>query len=743
MTRKNSAEPIPGEALERQVSHVLRAFPGAVVLEHAKLAGKDVDVYCTFTDTIHGTVRIAVECKDHARLLTRETIVRILSDYRPIIEQNKADRIMIVTRHGIVASAKDALDGKQYTHVTYDELLQSLFGPGSLIENMQQQFSTDLLSEYYVPVQCYDLDVGFISRNFDRVYNPFIEFARESPSWTFDRLVLEWTKLNSDDMQMCRLAKSYTERELEAMRQLRLRKTKTDLERLVVGWIEDNDIRQGLALLGSYGLGKSSFARRLANVCAQRYARGETDRIPFLIELRHFGSHQDISGLISHELVNRHSVRNGSFETFQLLNRSGRFLIILDGFDEMKQGMTHDSLVFNFNELNKLNVGRSKVILCGRPTLFSSEREQTTVLTGSLGMSDQTVQYIQIDIAPFDTDATISCLKRFAATRPEGEARLLVPKIRVVEKELSHNKDLCALLERPVHIPMLVTVLPRWEGNVTDLTRVAVFRTFINFTISREIQRQRKEFHEYYDIQSRRRFAAELAMLMISSGESRSIRYSDIPEKVIARYQRLGVSFEGTKRDLVRACFLERKPPDILFFPHKSFAEFLVAERITDELTLPSPNSDRLGVRVTDEVFSFIVEINPRSSWASLAKLPLQNSTVLRRLLRAVREGKVSDYPVNLEPLREAVGQSEVFAAWLAVLNDVPPLLAYSFIEHIVKQKHQQNPIAEQVINQLAYHSDDLVAVNAWRAAGIGFTKEFTKFLGKDRLARWHKYHWR
>lgn len=741
MPHKETPALNPGEALERQVSHAFRVLPGAVVSEHTQIAGKDVDVYCSVADPILGTIRIAVECKDHARPLTREDVVGVLSDYRPLLEQNKIDRVMLITRHGIVATAKDALDGKRFAHVTYDELLSSLFGPGCLVENMRQQFSVDLLSEYYVPVQCYEVDISQISRHFARVYNPFVEFAREGRFIGHKSLVAQWTKLNSEDAQLCQLAKSYTEKELEEVLRLRRRGNTTDLEELVVRWIEDETIPQGLALLGSYGLGKSSFARRLAYSWAEKYRRRETDRIPLLIELRQFGSHQDIGGLISHELVNRHSVRNGSFEAFQLLNRCGRFLIILDGFDEMKQGMTHDSLVFNFNELNKLNVGKSKVLLCGRPTVFSSESEQMSVLTGDRSLSDNSSQYIQIELAPFDREATIACLRRYAATRPAPEARVLVPRIADVETELGSNQELRSLLARPVHIPMLVTILPKWEGSVSDLTRASIYRTFIDIIILREIHRQRKEFHEYYDVSSRRKFASELAALMLSSGESRSVRYSDIPDQLVTPYRRHWLSAEATKRDLVRACFLERKPPDILFFPHKSFAEYLAAEQIAAELASPSPRSEALGVRILDEVFSFVVEIAPASCWSVIAKLPSQNARVLRRVLGAVRERFVGDHPLDLTPLADAVNNTDVFQAWLQARNDVPPMLAYAFVEHIVSIG-SRDAAATKLIHQLAYHPDDLVAVTAFRAAGRKMTDGFRQFLGEERLAKWQRFKW-
>jgi predicted NACHT family NTPase len=125
-----------------------------------------------------------------------------------------------------------------------------------------------------------------------------------------------------------------------------------ELEPLIDDWIANPDVQESIAILGSYGTGKSSFARKIAWSYARKFKSGETVRMPLLIELKEFGSHQDLRSLITGYLVNRHRVKNYSYELFRALNREGRFLVIFDGFDEMKLGMTLDALMFNFNEIN-------------------------------------------------------------------------------------------------------------------------------------------------------------------------------------------------------------------------------------------------------------------------------------------------------------------------------------------------------------------------------------------------------
>ncbi len=55
-----------------------------------------------------------------------------------------------------------------------------------------------------------------------------------------------------------------------------------------------------------------------------------------------------------------------AFEVFQEMNRRGKLLLILDGFDEMARQVDYQTVVDNFWELAKLVEEESKVILTSR-----------------------------------------------------------------------------------------------------------------------------------------------------------------------------------------------------------------------------------------------------------------------------------------------------------------------------------------------------------------------------------------
>ncbi|HJR07738.1 MAG TPA: NACHT domain-containing protein [Pyrinomonadaceae bacterium] len=736
-----------GNAFEQQVIDVLRLLPNAVVQEHVSIGGKNIDAVCDITDSIGANSTVAFECKDYERPLTREYVASVLADYQPLLNQSLIDRFCLVTRNGVVANAKKCFDDKVTQHLTYSELLDRLIAPRPLISNMYKQFGLDDLDKYYVPTSCYDVDLLFISQNFPLIYNSFIDFAIEGV-YDYATANYYWKKYAPDE-ESASLSDQYNSTSFNKARNIRKSQKISALEPIIIKWVNNTSIPQALALLGSYGTGKSSFAKRIAHVWADRYEKGLTNRIPLLIELRDFGSHQDIRGLITHELVNRHGLRLGSYEYFSLMNRQGKFLLILDGFDEMKQGLSKDVLLFNFNELNKLYTPQSKIILCGRPTVFASEGEQTAILSGSSETDfTHSVEYIQINITSFSHEDIFEFLDKYSSVKYPNDKSHVSGLIKEIKKELPSNADLEVLLSRPVHLPMLIAILPQWRLRIKDLSRAKLYELFIDKVIAREMLKRKQEFKEHYDIAARRRFASDLAVQMFKLGDSRSIRFSEIPDEIVRPYKFQKQTLDSAKRDLINACFLERKPPDILFFGHKSFAEFLVAEKVLEVMSEEPPNTNSLGIKFSPEVVSFIAEMATVNNWITLTKVPLENTRLLDSSLKFLLRKSYIELPTDISRLDAALGSSEVFNKWQMVVSRLPVMLTFRFVEYIqavISSTKHCSLDCEKFLRFLIEHSEDMVSVHAFRALELVnriSIADVTQLIGKKRVDQWGKYKW-
>lgn len=665
-----------GDKFEDAVINVMQFFPNTTLRKQILISGKKVDVFCEINSQLQGSTRIAVECKDYAAPLTREVVARIVADYAPLFSNQEIDKLFLVTRRGIVANATASLDGKKFQHYTLKELEDLVIDPRILLDNMTRQFEIDDLNLYYIPAKASDVNLKGIAKNFEAVYSPAMDICIHRGINKYEGLIA--TLKSHRDYEKLLSNIEITEENFSEALKLRTQKEGRDLFSIVDQWANDADINCGLALLGSYGTGKSSFAKYLAQSYALKYKAGEFKRLPLLIELRDFGAHQDMEGLITQHLVNKHKMQNGSYSLFRKMNKEGRYLLIFDGFDEMKQGMTREALFYNFNEINELAEGNSKIILAGRPTIFESSEEQAAILSNRRdSMMQAPGRYIQVEILPPSIEDTFRLMEAYTKVKAGTDASQVFTKIEELKAliKANQNEAIVDLISRPVHIPMLVSVLPEFKGDITELSRAKLYKEFISRIIFREVRRLPSAYIKRYSVESRYKFARELAFEMFKKGEARSVKYSEIPEHLVSPYVIPGETLLSTQRDLVAACFLERKPPDNLVFGHKSFLEFLVADKICadihsgsyDESVFPK---EALGY----EIASFMLEILDA---ASVQKLFSSEMLKCEKTLIAVLE---SGFKTVMNDVIDIAKEDELAEGLRAELRkEALPLFEHTF----------------------------------------------------------------
>ncbi len=145
------------------------------------------------------------------------------------------------------------------------------------------------------------------------------------------------------------------------------------LDKYLIEWLNKEGTH--ITLLGNYGTGKSTTLKRLAWTQAKEYLNNPQDnRIPIFIELKGFKHAPRSRQLITDILVNEYGLKI-DFAKFQELNRKGKFLIILDGFDEMVDKVIDGTIQEHFNELSTLACENSKLILSCRTHYFKNHEQ--------------------------------------------------------------------------------------------------------------------------------------------------------------------------------------------------------------------------------------------------------------------------------------------------------------------------------------------------------------------------------
>jgi hypothetical protein len=264
----------------------------------------------------------------------------------------------------------------------------------------------------------------------------------------------------------------------------------TALEALSKWMAEDKGT--GFAVLGGYGLGKSSLAKRLASEQAKRYLQDPSERIPILLRLGHVVHETELAGLFGKEFNDQFHLPEFSYRTLLHLNQAGRILIILDGFDEMKHAMTEADFKANFREFNKLRLaGKSKVLLLGRPNALSSESYD--LLVKGLGrMADQS--YVDTDFPAwreetldfFTSAESREFLTRYltySRNRYSDDTNLAAVETRVGRILADIHVD---LMQRPVQARIVGQLAADTNYNFARINLFKLYADFVGKMIDRE-----------------------------------------------------------------------------------------------------------------------------------------------------------------------------------------------------------------------------------------------------------------
>jgi len=186
-----------------------------------------------------------------------------------------------------------------------------------------------------------------------------------------------------------------------------------------------------------------------------------------------WGHYNDVDGLIAKTLAGRYQTKNYSFAKFRKLNRAGRFVVIFDGFDEMKHALSWSDFKYNFSQIHSILEGRAKIIVAGRPNAFLSDSEHAWILRGQRIAGEQVIripgapQYSEFPLAQFSNDEVTLFLEKYlgqhhpADLTQDSEIEDWVSKRVSDFDKIRSNGD----LHRPVHLKIYADIAA--DPNVT------------------------------------------------------------------------------------------------------------------------------------------------------------------------------------------------------------------------------------------------------------------------------------
>jgi hypothetical protein len=296
-----------------------------------------------------------------------------------------------------------------------------------------------------------------------------------------------------------------------------------------------------------------------------------------------------------------------SFPIFEELNRQGQLVVIFDGFDEMKHLLSWPEFKYNLDQIGRLAVGSSKIILLGRPTAFENDEEHAEALHGQISgplvtTRDPHVDYYEVELASLESHQIRQFLELYLAYVAEKGRPFDIERVwRQVQ-----SRQLRDISRRPVQLRMLAKILPEYAGEIEDLNLVTLYDTFVNQIIHEVmIREEAKRNRLAFDRTVRREFLARLAFWMWEHRGAGVLSADKIPDALVAPYAS-GGDIGRARRDLVTASPLDRRFGERIRFAHRSFQEFLVAEETLRRIRSRDMDVHQYDKLASDEVAGFM-----------------------------------------------------------------------------------------------------------------------------------------
>ena len=381
-----------------------------------------------------------------------------------------------------------------------------------------------------------------------------------------------------------------------------------------------------LVIVGEYGTGKTALTRVLQYRWTKRYFEDPRSPIPFRIELRDFTRQFDARGLL-HHFLDRNHLDHISVAFVQELIRSGRVLLLLDGYDEMAQHMHARERRACLEALAELAQGGTRGLLTSRPNYFSEAEELQVfeALYDSLSHRkyflnsidqqlvehemrvDQLLEQFLVpnerrleDLTPEQTEALVA---RTLGHDPEGRDAVLNILRRVFRESAGDSRSLAG---KPVIVTYLLEIVEGLKESGTSaveeqggLTEWQAYKLIVDQLMLRDYKRSPDILPDV-----RRRFLHRLsaALSRRSASSAAEDLTKDLASQLFARD--LSRVSGQARHDLLETLAIDLRSSATLTaytvgkayyyrFSHNSLREYLLAEFLLDQLAAGSPLDER------------------------------------------------------------------------------------------------------------------------------------------------------
>ncbi|TDX64313.1 restriction endonuclease [Methylosinus sp. sav-2] len=245
----------------------------------------------------------------------------------------------------------------------------------------------------------------------------------------------------------------------------------------IMSWASDNSTdRRWIIVLGEYGTGKTALTQVIQRRLVEKYRKSPDEPIPLRIELRDF-SRQFDSRTLLHHFLDTNGLTHISIDFLLQLIRTGRVILLLDGYDEMAQFLNTRERRACLSALADLASGGAKGVLTSRPNYFT-ESEEFHVFEALYKMFKDNEYYIsKSDEGYLETERRVDiAVTRLLLNRFERVLQDLSPvqTLALVERKLKDD-----LVGQGIVISILKSVFRTVAGENRSLSGKPVIITYL------------------------------------------------------------------------------------------------------------------------------------------------------------------------------------------------------------------------------------------------------------------------
>lgn len=357
-----------------------------------------------------------------------------------------------------------------------------------------------------------------------------------------------------------------------------------------------------ILLLGDFGAGKTWIVLNYAHICLEDFWSDPIGRrVPVYIPLRDIDPLDSFTTQAS-QVVTKHFGKTpiGDPHAFESLNRSGRLLLLLDGFDEWGTFVDEQRLLDNIQALSGLLSPKSKILLTSRGHFFKSSSHAHSLFKKAASLGDKT------ETASFEVMRLSTEVSKLTGSDLEEilDLQLGVERRKRMMQQIQAFPGLRDLVSRPLLLKMVIQIFE--NQNAIPITTLTLYETYTRQWLDRDIRRG--IFQGDAGVQDRLRFAEAVAWKMFTSGQW-GIEADQFRLIMIDLFGDANQSLlNKIDYDLRTSAFLHRDSKGRFYFAHKSFMEFFAAKWIFR--SLQGRNSQPFNYISDNEQYAFSPEID-------------------------------------------------------------------------------------------------------------------------------------